>query len=241
MRLRRIVVAFAVGGLAFATAAPASAESPRPPAIRSFDACSAADLNGDPRLGPAGLPLFGPVGSELGGYSRTGGHPTRQFIDSWWDPAASFSPFPGIPGNWIFPPSDGYYLRTDGSPVRNTVTLRPGQQIDRFGLPRGSFLSPRGTEYAQRSIPPSNLDDTTRPAGCNYHAYQVLQPFQVYTGAIRPWFDQPGSGRQFQVVCALVPGSTASPLCNQQTGNLQLQYLLDQHLLAEIPVNTSKI
>ncbi|WP_279354641.1 hypothetical protein [Frankia canadensis] len=42
-------------------------------------------------------------------------------------------------------------------------------------------------------------------------------------------------------MCALVPGSTASPLCNQPTGNLQLQYLLDQHLLAEIPTNTSKI
>ncbi|MEX5711435.1 TNT domain-containing protein [Parafrankia sp. FMc6] len=237
MRFRRTLVSLAAGGMLCSATAPAAADAISPPKIQPFDECSAADYQNDPRLGPAKLPFFGDVGDEVDDYSRTGGHSTDQFLGTWWDPSASFSPFPSIPGNWIFPPADGYYINPDGSPIRTEVSLVPGQRIDRFGLPRGSFLSPRGTDYENRSIPPSNLDDAADPGDCNYHAYQVVREFRVFSGAIRPWFDQPGNGLQYQVVCSLVPGGTTSPRCNQTTGNLQVQYLLDNKYLVEVPAD----
>ncbi|WP_242424907.1 glycohydrolase toxin TNT-related protein, partial [Frankia sp. EI5c] len=148
-------MSLAAGGLLLAASAPTTANAALPQ-IQPFDQCSRADLKNDPRLGPAKLPVFGEVARELADYERTGEHSTRQFLGTWWDPSATFSPFPGIPGNWVFPPQNGYYVNPDGTPVRAVTTLFPGQQIDRFGLPRGSFLAPRGTDYAQRSLPPSS-------------------------------------------------------------------------------------
>lgn len=232
-------MSLAAGGLFFAGSASTAAGAAPLPETKPVAQCSAADLRGDPRLGPAKLPFFGEVGEELDAYRRTGGHSIRQFLGTWWNPAAAFSRFPGIPGDWVFPPSDGYYLNPDGTPLRSVTTLRPGQQIDRYGLPRGSFLSPRGTDYGRRSLPPSNLDDTVNPGSCNYHVYQVARAFQAFTGPIRPWFDQPGDGRQYQVVCVLVPGSVDSDLCDQTTGNLRIQYLLDQGYLVEVPAGDS--
>lgn len=234
-------MSLAAGGLFFATSATTAADAAELPRIQPFDQCSTADLQNDPRLGPAKLPFFGEVGEELDDYERTGKHSAAQFIGTWWDPSARPSPFLSIAGNWVFPPQNGYYLNDDGTPVRTVTTLRPGQQIDRFGLPRGSFLSPRGTDYDERSLPPSNLDDATDPGGCNYRIYQVAKEFQVFSGPIRPWFDQPGNGQQYQVVCALVPGSAASPLCNPSSGNLQVQYLLDNNYLVEIPVDNRTV
>ncbi|OHV30773.1 MULTISPECIES: TNT domain-containing protein [Pseudofrankia] len=237
MRLRNTLVSLLAGGLLFATAGSASAAADGAPLIDPFEQCSAASFQNDPRLGPAKLPFFGDVGEQVSDYDRTGNEPKRQFLATWWDPSASFSPFPATPGNWMYPPQNGYYLNTDGSPVRAAMSLAPGQQIDRFGRTTGSFLAPRGTDYEDRSLPPTNLNDPANPGGCNYHAYQVLRPITVYSGAIRPWFDQPGDGVQYQVVCALVPGATASSQCDQASGNLQTQYLLDNGYLAEVPVD----
>ncbi|ONH25000.1 hypothetical protein BL253_28650 [Pseudofrankia asymbiotica] len=209
--------------------------------IDPFDQCSAASYQNDPRLGPAKLPFFGEVGEQVSDYSRTGDEPTRQFLATWWDPSASFSPYPATPGNWMYPPQNGFYLNTDGSPIRSVQSLAPGQQIDRFGRPTGSFLAPRGTDYEDRSLPPTNLNDPANPGGCNYHVYQVVRPFSVYGGAIRPWFDQSGDGVQYQLVCSLIPGSEGSPQCDPATGNLQTQYLLSNNYLTEVPVDDDGI
>lgn len=241
MRLRTAFVSLLSGGLLLTTAGVSSAATGDPSLIDPFDQCSTASYQNDPRLGPAKLPFFGEVGEDVSGYDRTGGQPTRQFLATWWDPSASFSPYPATPGNWAYPPQNGYYLNTDGSPVRSTLTLAPGQQIDRFGRTTGSFLAPRGTDYEDRSLPPSNLNDSGNPGGCNYHVYQVLRPFSVYAGAIRPWFDQPGDGVQYQVVCALISGAGSSAQCDQKSGNLQTQYLLDNSYLAEVPVADEKV
>ncbi|MBL7500443.1 TNT domain-containing protein [Frankia sp. CNm7] len=239
MRFRKTFVSLAAGGLLVAMAGPSRAAIGDGPLIVPFDECSAASFQNDPRLGPAKLPLFGEVGEQVSDYDRTGNEPTRQFLATWWDPSASFSPYPATPGFWMYPPQNGYYLNADGSPIRSALVLAPGQQIDRFGRATGSFLAPQGTDYEDRSLPPTNLNDPGNPGSCNYHVYQVLRGFTVYAGGIRPWFDQPGDGIQYQVVCALIPGSETSQQCDS-AGNLQTQYLLDNGYLAEVPVTDNR-
>jgi hypothetical protein len=78
------------------------------------------------------------------------------------------------------------------------VTLRPGTRLDRYGSEYGGFLSPLGTSYARRAIPPSNLD---------YHAYVVVKAFRVDSGVVAPWFGQPGGGVQDQLNTVLLPAA----------------------------------
>ncbi len=226
MQLRKTVVSLAtavlvIGGTTSATASDSAVTNTPTVSITALDACSAADLDNDRRLGPAALPLFGAVGAELFFYDRTGGQPRQQFLDTWWDPAARSGN-----GDWIFPPQNGYMINADGTPIRTVTPLTPGQEIDRFGGTGGGFLAPKGLRYADRSIPPSNLDSSTDPAGCNYHVYRVLKTFSVYTGTVRPWFDQPGNGQQYQLDGSLVPGAPAD-------GDLHVQWLLDHQYLED--------
>ncbi|WP_250285593.1 MULTISPECIES: TNT domain-containing protein [unclassified Frankia] len=190
---------------------------------RSLDECSEADFRGDSRLGPQKLPVVGEVGRQLSHYQRTGGEPVQQFLDTWWDPSARSGQ-----GGWQYPPKDGYLINPDGTPQRTVTSLAPGLEFDRFGGTSGNFASPEGTKYAARAIPPSNLDSTTDPGSCNYHDYRVLRTFSVYSGAIRPWFDQPGYGQQYQVVSALIPGA---PVVDPVTDALPIQWLLDNQLI----------
>ena len=159
--------------------------------------CSAELYAGDQRLGPARLPLFGRVGIQLLGYSRTGYQDVPTFLDAYYDSNA---------GSWRYPPADGYVLDEYGDPVNWTQTLPRGQRIDRYGSEYGGFLAPVGLPYTMRSIPPSNLVGTPA-AGCNYHVYEVLRPFDVTAGPIAPWFYQLGGGLQYQLAGALVPGA----------------------------------
>lgn len=186
-----------------AAAAQAAQATPAPRAAVSsvLDQCSAAFFDGDRRLGPAELPVFGPVGLELIGYQRTGSLSVSAFLARYYDPTAN-----GGQGGYVFPPDNGYLIAPDGQPIEFHEQLFAGQQIDRFGSEFGSFLAPRGLPYAQRSIPPQSLDSNPA-AGCNYHAYQVIKPFTVDAGPIAPWFAQPGDGWQFQLDSTLVPGA----------------------------------
>ncbi len=163
----------------------------------SLTECSTELYHDDRRLGPERLPLLGPVGSQLFAYSRTGYRPTEVFLDRYYDPAAN---------SWIYPPHDGYALGADGQPIRWTRTLPTGVEIDRYGSEFGGFLAPRGAPYTTRAIPPSNLVGNPA-AGCNYHVYEVLTPFDVHTGPIAAWFFQRGGGLQYQLDGALVPGA----------------------------------
>ncbi|QMU76410.1 TNT domain-containing protein [Streptacidiphilus sp. PB12-B1b] len=181
---------------AAAAAAPGSAAT-------ALDACSAAFFDGDSRLGPQQLPVFGPVGAELFGYHRSGDLTDAQLLAQYYSPTANG----GAPG-WIYPPDNGYVIAGDGKPIETTQTLRPGQDIDRYGSEYGSFLAPAGLSYGARSIPPSSLDGTPA-AGCNYHDYRVVKAFTVDAGPIAPWFGQPGHGWQYQLDGSLVPGAPA--------------------------------
>ncbi|WZY01315.1 TNT domain-containing protein [Bacillus sp. FSL W7-1360] len=67
--------------------------------------------------------------------------------------------------------------------------LKPGTLVDRYGSPEGMFLYPQDTPIEQRSLPPHSLE-------APYFCYEVLRPFEVVSGTIEPWFDQPGGGTQ---------------------------------------------
>jgi hypothetical protein len=165
--------------------------------------CSADFYHDDSRLGPARLPVIGPVGLELIGYHRTGRLSDQAFLAEFWDPTAN-----GGKGGWIYPPDSGYLHGPDGKPIEWQQTLAPGQNIDRYGSEYGSFLAPALSPYRSRAIPPASLDGTP-PAGCNYHDYRVLKAFTVDAGPIAPWFAQPGLGLQYQLDATLVPGAPA--------------------------------
>jgi Tuberculosis necrotizing toxin len=221
LKLGKTLAVFATAAMAltFASAAPAaSAHAGTPAAGQSGaaeqsaaaggrtppDQCSADYFDGDPRLGPARLPVAGLVGRELAGYRRTGGMPVQRFLATYWNPAANSGQ-----GGWIYPPDDGYVVRKGGQPVKFQLRLRPGRDIDRYGSPYGTFLSPEGVRYSRRSIPPQNLDGTP-PAACDYHEYRVVKSFRVDAGPVASWFGQPGHGLQYQLDLTLVPGAPAT-------------------------------
>jgi len=88
-------------------------------------------------------------------------------------------------GNIKWPANNGF----EGTPTAKT--LKDGTVVDRYGGETGKFVSPKGTPYANRSLPPGA---DTRP----YNAYEVVKPIDVQSGKIAPWFDQPGGGIQYQ-------------------------------------------
>lgn len=189
--------------------------APAQAAPASLTECSADLYAGDYRLGPADLPKLGAVGVQLLGYSRTGHRPAEVFLDRYYDEDA---------GSWRYPPDDGYAIGPDGEPVKWTQNLSEGWLIDRYGSEYGAFLAPAGLPYTTRSIPPSNLVGTPA-AGCNYHRYQVLRPFEVQAGPIAPWFFQTGGGLQYQLSGALVPGAPE---------RLSVMWLVDNGYLARV-------
>ena len=167
---------------------------------------------GDYRLGPKYLPLRGPIAKMLIGYVRYDDTAPYQFIGCFWrmTPTAD---------NWRYPIDMGFVV-IDGKPIERTVTLRPGQEIDLFGNPGntsattssgGQFLAPAGTPYAERAIPPTNLDTYPGNNQFNYYRYEVVKKFPVLAGPVAPWFDQPGGGIQDYLGDTTGPGLPASP------------------------------
>jgi hypothetical protein len=190
-----------LAALGFATVAPAATAA----ADTAADArgagrsvsCSDGFYQQDPRLGPRDLPTRGPVGNELAGYHRTGYLTTTQFLDDYYNAGT---------GSYIYPPASGFALDTAGNPIEFSMQLVPGVAIDRFGSEAGGFLAPEGSPYAQRALPPQNLDNAAS-ASCNYHDYRVLRAFTVLAGPVAPWFAQSGGGLQLQLDYRQVPGA----------------------------------
>lgn len=109
--------------------------------------------------------------------------PVRGTVPAPLPPHATRPPLPGEVIQW--PPNDGFH----GTPF--TQILKPGTLVDRYGRSGGSFLSPAGTPFEARALPPHYLN--THP----YHVYEVVKPFEVQAGRIAPWFGQPGMGTQY--------------------------------------------
>lgn len=172
-------------------------------------------VDDNPLLGPAELPAEPPVGPLVEEYSRTGGLATEEFL-------AEYTAEPG--DGYVYPPGEGFVLRPDGLPLRFAQTLQPGFRIDRFGFPGGRFLAPLGTPFGQRSITPAHLNTPEAAPASNYHVYCVLEPFTVATGAVAPWFAQPGLGTQYVLEPDHLP---------EAGGDLSVKWLLDNGYLVE--------
>jgi hypothetical protein len=178
--------------------------------------CSTADYHNDARLGPKKLPNAGPLATVLKGYERLAGMSAKKYLATYYDEAGK---------TWRYPPQGGYQVTPEGQPVKMQLTMFAGQRIDRFGSPFGTYLSPEGTPYAARGIPPQSLDNTTTPATCNYSRYKVLKDVPVYSGPIAPALGQPGFGLQYVLDASIFPGSPA---------NFNVNYLLTNGYLAPV-------
>lgn len=94
---------------------------------------------------------------------------------------------------------DVIYPGTNGDPNINgfvngkfeTIIMEKGTKIDRYGNNgSGRYFSPYGDSFESRALPPFMKE-------APYEVYEVVSPFEVKTGPIAPWFDQPGMGTQF--------------------------------------------
>ncbi len=183
--------------------------------------CSAADLHGDPRLGPVVLPKAGPIAPMLKGYRRFGGMSSQAYLKRYYNASKQA---------WRYPPLGGYQLMPPTyRQVKMQVWLFAGQLIDVFGDDTGTYLAPAGTPYGARSIPPQTLDSTTDPAGCNYLLYKVVQEFPVYSGPIAPGLAQPGFGLQYVLNQQVFFGSATAPGVPFDIG-----FLVDHGYLVEV-------
>ncbi len=156
--------------------------------------------------------MSGPIGRMTAGYVRFMYLRPKSFLACYWraEPYA----------NWRYPRDHGF-LVVGGKPVEHMAVLRPGQKIDLFGNPGnpanpvaskgGQFLSPAGTPYALRALPPTNLDTYSASAPYNYYLYQVQKAFSVLAGPAAPWFGQPGGGIQDYLADTTGPGLPPDP------------------------------
>ncbi|MER7397228.1 TNT domain-containing protein [Streptomyces sp. NPDC000151] len=196
-RLRTLLAALGLAaGLAAAPAASAAPQQqekrPAADAAARHEPCT-GKFNGDARLGPKWLPnkRLAPVGPLLKGYHRTGTLSPAAFLKKYWQgPADS--------GSWKYPPNDGF-AEVNGEIDKEPSKLRTGQRLDRFGSEFGGYLAPAGDPYAERALPPQNLNTREPVSPCDYHTYKVIKPFWVWQGSIAPWFEQPGGGQQIKL------------------------------------------
>lgn len=150
----------------------------------------------DWRFGPEELPRRGPLGAMFEDYDRLGDYSPSEFLRCFWNDDT---------GGWWYPDRDGFALDDSGEPIMRPVELEAGQSLDLFGSGFGRFLAPAGTPYADRAIPPSNLNTYTERYPYSYHLYEVTRPFTVDAGPIRPWFGQPGQGLQYVLNSEYIP------------------------------------
>ena len=75
--------------------------------------------------------------------------------------------------------------------TQQTVTVQPGGVLDRYGQRGGEYMSPAGTPYEARALPPGKRAEP-------YEQYLVLKPFTVTQEKIAPAFGQAGGGVQMR-------------------------------------------
>lgn len=184
-RMRTVLAALGItAGLITAPAANAAPQPDAPVAAERHEPCT-GEYRGDARLGPKWLPnkRLAPVGPLLKGYQRTGELSPQAFLKKYWEG-------PADTGSWKYPPNDGF-AEVNGEIDKEPSKLRPGQRLDRFGSEYGGYLAPAGDAYAERALPPQNLN--TREAAT------------PATTASTRWRSPSGSGR------AASPRGSSSP------------------------------
>jgi hypothetical protein len=132
------------------------------------------------------------------------------FIQGWapyQDEQSFFKCFWNENGNrsgWFFPILDGFVL-VGGVPVKRNSTLPIGTFVDQFGSGLGSYLSPRGSSFASRAIPPTNMNTYTSTIPFSYTYYEVTAPVNVEEGPIAPYFQVSGLGLQYYLGALNIP------------------------------------
>lgn len=159
-------------------------------------------------LGARDLPTDGPVGDLLHGYDRTGGRSVDDFARDFGDGNGHY--------DWSQVPNDGFM--GDRVPME----MNPGEILDRFGDADGRYMSPPGTPFSERGLPPSSLDGTAPDFG--YHQYRVERPFTADVGYIAPAMGQPGGGLQVFVNADHIPDGVGQ--------RVNVQWLLDNNYLS---------
>ena len=91
---------------------------------------------------------------------------------------------------------------------------------------KAAYLSPEGTPYAARGIPPESLNPFPGGEPCNYYRYRVLKPFAVNAGPIAPALGQPRFGLQYVFSGALFAGVTE---------RVNVSYLLSNGYVERVP------
>jgi hypothetical protein len=166
---------------------------------------------GDKRLGPIVLPRIFPLSCELGpdsGYRRFGGLCPGEFLATYTNAST---------GQYIYPPMEGFQIDTTGKAIISSISLEAGTLVDRFGRENGTYMSPGEAPFAQRSLPPVQLNDAPPEYPDNYHAYTVLKTMVVQAGPVAPWFAQPGFGIQL-----LMPDSVINLVDGGYLGRVNL-------------------
>jgi len=95
------------------------------------------------------------------------------------------SPSDKVGSDMGYPPNEGF----DGSP--RPASVLPGTRVDRYGPPTGTYLSPEGVPWYERSLSPGTRE-------LPLHTYTVIKPFEVKLGPAVGWYDQPGGGMQYK-------------------------------------------
>ncbi|MFF5790396.1 TNT domain-containing protein [Streptomyces sp. NPDC012693] len=206
--------------VALAAAPPAQAAPAERPAASPPAPCT-GEFQGDKRLGPKHLPKRWqePVGPLLNRYHRTGQLSPADFLKKYWEG-------PADTGGWKYPPNDGFG-EVNGTVDKAPELLEEGERLDRFGSEYGAYLAPAGDAYAERALPPQNLNTRDAASPCDYHLYEVTRSFVVWEGSIAPWFEQPGGGRQIKLDPAFLdPG---------EGQRLNVKWLIDHGYLARVP------
>jgi nicrotizing toxin Mtb-like protein len=90
---------------------------------------------------------------------------------------------------FAWPPAERY--PEGGSAEGEAEVLDEGTELDRFGRWEGRVFAAAGTPFAQRSLPPTHLEQ-------GYRRYRVLRPLPVWRAVSAAWFAQPGGGVRYR-------------------------------------------
>ncbi|MDP9849336.1 TNT domain-containing protein [Streptosporangium lutulentum] len=189
----------APGTIARPMSAPVAKDDDKPVKV----VCGPPYLDDDPNLGPRYLPEEGQLGKILRGYKPLNGVAPQDFIDRYWDETTNM---------WRYPPDYGFAHSggySNGRPLVRPVRLPVGTPLDRFGGEKGAFVSPLGSSYVGRALPPNNLNTFYLAPKylCSYHTYKVIKEFTVDGGPAVAAFQQEGEGRQYHLVSKYIPAA----------------------------------
>ena len=118
------------------------------------------------------------------GHDPLHGLTPQQYFDT-FGTGTSFSD--GAPRwDWVNQaPNNGAVLGSEKPAV-----LGVGDVIDRYGPPRGNYVSPEGTPYPSRGLPADSI-------GSGYHVYEVVKPIPVRSSLVERAFGELGGGKQY--------------------------------------------